>query len=185
MGVKHPTQLFLCSAYECMAHAGLKQMTYFRLGFIVLLAILASCRSKTSNTPSVLESPSSLPSPPALILGDAMGSVSVKNHRRTYLLFTPKSYRPGKPAPLVLAFHGYGSQGKDLERATGFSKVAHQEGFLIVYPDGLDRQWQTGRGFFDRDRDDSAFVLTLIRQIAQVCLIFKTSAPSDTNFGTP
>ena len=143
-------------------------MTYFRLGFIVLLAILTSCRSKVLNTPSVLGSPSSQPSPPALSLGDAMGSVYMKNQRRTYLLFTPKSYRQGTPAPLVLAFHGYGSQGKDLERATGFSEVAERESFLIVYPDGLDRQWQTGKSFFDRDRDDPAFALTLIRQIAQI-----------------
>ena len=68
----------------------------------------------------------------------------MKNQLRTYLLFTPKSYRQGTPVPLVLAFHGYGSQGKDLERATGFSEVAQREGFLIVYPDGLDRRWQAG-----------------------------------------
>jgi polyhydroxybutyrate depolymerase len=43
--------------------------------------------------------------------------------------------------PLVLAFHGYGSQGKNLASNTGFSELAEQKGFILVYPDGIERQW--------------------------------------------
>jgi polyhydroxybutyrate depolymerase len=76
-----------------------------------------------------------------LKLGDTTGELVHDGQPRTYHLYTPKSYRSDRPVPLVLAFHGYGSQGKDLANGSGFNEIAEQKGFVVVYPDGLERRW--------------------------------------------
>ena len=97
--------------------------------------------------------------------GDETGKITIQGQQRTYFLHTPKSYRAGQPMPLVLAFHGYGSQGKDLARATGFSDLADRQGFLIAYPDGLDRRWNVLDGM--GSTDDVAFASALIEHLTQ------------------
>ena len=63
--------------------------------------------------------------------------------------------------PLVLVFHGYGGQGKDLARSTGFNDLADNQGFLVAYPNGLVRRWE-----IDSDNDVN-FTAELIKQIQQ------------------
>ncbi len=99
--------------------------------------------------------------------GDEIGKITIGGEQRTYLLHTPKSYRGNQPLPLVLAFHGYGSQGKDLARATGFSNLADQQGFFVVYPDGLEKRWNVLDSGFG-GVDDAAFVSALIEHLTQI-----------------
>ena len=42
------------------------------------------------------------------------GEVTTSGTRRGYLLHVPKSYQPGKPAPLVISFHGLPRRSLDL-----------------------------------------------------------------------
>src|SRR4051812_12420644 len=64
---------------------------------------------------------------------------------RTYLVHVPPKLPAGKPAPLVFVFHGGGSDGSAAERLTKFSARADQEGFLVVYPDGMLGNFNDGR----------------------------------------
>lgn len=57
--------------------------------------------------------------------------------RRVYWLHVPAGYSPGRPAPLVLAFHGGGGSGTGMERSSGLSRLADSDGFLVAYPQGL------------------------------------------------
>src|SRR5262249_5039227 len=59
---------------------------------------------------------------------------------RSYILHRPPSLS-GAPPSLVLAFHGGGDTAADMEPLTHFDELADKEGFLVVYPQGLDNRW--------------------------------------------
>ncbi len=88
---------------------------------------------------------------------------------RSYLLYVPASYRPSHPASLVLVFHGAGARPRGMARHTGFTALAEREGFIVVYPAGIDRRWNDGRGY-GVPHDDVGFVRvlldTLVKQLS-------------------
>lgn len=104
--------------------------------------------------------------------GDEIGELSHQGQQRTYYLYTPKSYKPNHPMPLVLAFHGYGSQGKNLALNTGFNDLAEQKGFIIVYPDGIERRWDIASNALT-GVDDVSFVSALINHLTTIRAIDK------------
>ncbi len=80
---------------------------------------------------------------------------------RTYHLHVPR--RLDSPAPLLIVLHGGGGHGRQMQRFTGFDRIANREGFIVVYPDGIDNAWNDGR-IFDHERtaDDVTFIAALI-----------------------
>ena len=46
------------------------------------------------------------------------------------------------------------STGAEQERLTNFDAIADANGFVVVYPDGIDRNWADGRGASEPDRRD-------------------------------
>lgn len=100
-------------------------------------------------------------------LGESTGELSYDGRQRTYTLYTPKSHERDYPMPLVLAFHGYGSQGKDLAQNTEFNRLAEQKGFIVVYPDGIERRWNPLNKILT-GVDDVGFVPALIDHIKQI-----------------
>src|SRR5579884_1483085 len=59
------------------------------------------------------------------------------NQTRTYRLHVPTGYNPTLMTPLVLNVHGDDSTDVQFEGYTGMSQTADQDGFLVVYPQGL------------------------------------------------
>lgn len=98
--------------------------------------------------------------------GTVVRTVEVENTRRTYWLHVPSTYAKTKPIPLVLVFHGGEGQPQQIERHTGFSDLADREGFIVAYPEGIDKHWNDGRPNAPRV-NDVAFVATLIEDIAR------------------
>lgn len=99
---------------------------------------------------------------------DSEGSLTAGGLTRTYLVHLPASYEAGRASPLVLVFHGGGGRSAGVDRLTGLNALADREGFIVVYPEAVDRQWNDGR----RARavsgvDDLAFVETLLITLAQ------------------
>jgi len=79
---------------------------------------------------------------------------------RTYLVHVPS----GHPTGLVVNLHGGGSNGSQQERLTNFDAIADANGFVVVYPDGIDNNWADGRGASEPDRrgvDDVGFLTAL------------------------
>ncbi len=71
--------------------------------------------------------------------------------------------------PLVLLLHGGGGTGEGMEKLTlgGFNRLADREGFVVVYPDGIEKHWNDGRGLeayraHRENIDDVGFVSALI-----------------------
>ena len=88
-------------------------------------------------------------------------TLRVAGANRTYLLYVPTTYRPSHPAPLVLVFHGAGASPWRMARHTGFSTLAEREGFIVVYPAGISRRWNDGRGY-GVPHDDVGFIRALL-----------------------
>jgi polyhydroxybutyrate depolymerase len=66
-----------------------------------------------------------------------------------------------------MAFHGGYGSGKRIARNTGFNEIADQEGFIVVYPDGINRHWNDGRGTANPEIDDVGFVKVLIERLVK------------------
>ena len=101
---------------------------------------------------------------------DGMGKLDSGGHERTFRFHLPPKGRE-KP-PLVLALHGHGGDAEEFERVTHLSKIADDDGFVVVYPNGFKKSWADARGTSDASVagiDDVAFLSALIdKQIAEL-----------------
>lgn len=93
---------------------------------------------------------------------------------RIFWLHVPAHYAPGRPMPLILAFHGGNGTGTGMERGTRLSAVADQGGFLVAYPQGLAQPHSHGstgwdasgpRDPFARGIDDGLYVSDLLTAV--------------------
>ena len=66
---------------------------------------------------------------------------------RTYRLHVPVGRDKDRPVPLVIVLHGGGGTGDRTVKLTrgGFDRLADKDGFLVVYPDGVENHWNDGR----------------------------------------
>ena len=94
-------------------------------------------------------------------------TVTVGGLARQYRLHVPPQLPHDGTAALILVFHGRGGDGAGMERLTGFSDLADRAGFVVAYPDGIDRSWNDGRAVSGSaaqrpNVDDVAFVSAVI-----------------------
>ena len=113
---------------------------------------------------------------PAVVRADATHTVVralVSGGRtRSYRLHVPPGLAAGRPAPLVLAFHGGGSTAEGMERYCGLSALSDSAGFIVVYPEAVNRHWNDGRGTWRRESDpdtveDLEFAVALLDALAR------------------
>ena len=65
---------------------------------------------------------------------------------RTFMRYTPNSVLiSGKKAPVVFALHGGKGTADRLQGYLGLNAVADRDGFIAVYPQGLQNVWNDGR----------------------------------------
>jgi len=76
---------------------------------------------------------------------------------RTYFVYYPTEVVPAGPKPLVFVLHGGGgADAQEMAKRTGMNRIADRENFIVVYPYGMDGQWNDGRGkAFRRVRDNT------------------------------
>ena len=101
-------------------------------------------------------------------------AIHVGNGERHYELFVP-SDTPG--LPLVVALHGRGSTGRQMEWFTDFDEVAAREQFVVAYPDAIGHHWNDGRPGphgLDTGVDDVAFIASVIDEVAREHAIDRT-----------
>ncbi len=97
---------------------------------------------------------------------------------REYLIYVPNSYSGQGAVPLLLNFHGYGSNATDQHNYANFRLLADAEQFVLVVPEGTllgDRQhWAVGSWTSESTTDDIDFVKTLIDTVSSDYLIDAT-----------
>ncbi|MDR7544038.1 MAG: PHB depolymerase family esterase [Armatimonadota bacterium] len=111
----------------------------------------------------------------------ASGALSFGGFERTYRLYVPGTLDRSHPSALVLALHGGGGTGEAMEKLTrgGLNRLADRDGFVVVYPDGLERHWNDGRGVaayraHRENIDDVGFLTALIDHLARALPIDRT-----------
>ena len=60
--------------------------------------------------------------------------IDVDGVARSYRIHVPASWDRKKPIPVLLVFHGAGSDAESMVRATGFDEAAETANALVVYP---------------------------------------------------
>ncbi len=99
---------------------------------------------------------------------DQRGRVQADGRERTYDLHVPASYDGTKDVPLLVALHGRLGTGSGQQKLAHLDQVSDERGFLVVYPDGLERSWADGRGGTPADRNgvnDVRFISALIDKL--------------------
>lgn len=107
----------------------------------------------------------------AVAQGDGpAGGVHALEHEgleREYYLFLPPGLEPG--APLVVVLHGRGGTAEGMAALTGFDDVAARHGFAVVYPQGVQNQWNYVAGIegYDLPMDDLSFLPALVAELVE------------------
>jgi len=98
-------------------------------------------------------------------------SLTHEGRKRTYRLYVPQ--RLHDPAPLLFVLHGGTGSGANMELMTrqGFNRAADRDGAIVVYPDGVGRNWNDGRTglrsqAMEENVDDVGFFRTLVRDLS-------------------
>jgi polyhydroxybutyrate depolymerase len=95
---------------------------------------------------------------------DEKHTILVGSLGRNYLLHVPKDLPVGRPAPLVLVFRGGGGHDWNMPGFTHFDDLADQQGFVVAYPDAINRYWSAGRNV--SSADDAGFTRALIDDVS-------------------
>ena len=108
--------------------------------------------------------------------GDHTRTLQVDGRERSYLVHIPPKHDPKKPTPVVLVFHGGGTNAQIMVRFCGMNKKSDEVGFVAVYPNGtgtadLFLTWNAG-GFqgpnADKRPNDVKFVSMLLDDVTTV-----------------
>ncbi len=108
--------------------------------------------------------------------GRSTVSFGFEGRDRVYELVVPAGYEPDRPTPLVLNWHGLGSNGPDQLGFSEYQALADREGFLVAAPTGVPGPGQDANSWEltdddDPTRDDLAFARAVLdRIIATTCV---------------
>lgn len=83
---------------------------------------------------------------------------------RDYLLYLPASATIANvPRSLVIACHGGGGTARSMDRLCGgLTALAEKKGFIVAFPEGIDRHWNDGRAVNLNNTSDVDFIATMI-----------------------
>jgi polyhydroxybutyrate depolymerase len=110
--------------------------------------------------------------------GESKLTIAVGGRLRSYVLYQPdgmgnQASAPGGRIPLVIALHGRLGTGIGMEKLTHFEAIAAREKFLLIYPDGIKKSWNDGRGTPAEKEgvDDVGFIGALIDSAIRHCSV--------------
>ncbi len=73
--------------------------------------------------------------------------LTIDGIRRTYIITLPEDYyQRDTIRPLMIGLHGTGGNAEQFEKAYGFVQKGNEQGFITIYPDGVEKE--DGLGLF-------------------------------------
>ena len=94
---------------------------------------------------------------------DTKESIQVGGETREYALHVPRRFSGGSKMPLLLVFHGGGGHAWQMPKFTNFDEIADESGFVVAYPEAVNKSWDDTRGL--SKANDVGFVRTLIEHL--------------------
>ena len=97
-------------------------------------------------------------------------TLNVNQLERRYILRAPGDLKPGELLPVVFVFHGGSGNAAGMERLSKFTPLAETERFIVVYPEGVEKNWNDGRTL-EKSRahrenlDDVGFINALLDKL--------------------
>lgn len=99
-----------------------------------------------------------------------MKSVTHSGEKRRFIVYTPTSYHADstRQYPVVLNYHGGGMTMAEQMLYTRMNRTADAEGFIVVYPQGVQHNWNVGFDMsYAAGTDDVGFTEALLDQLAR------------------
>ena len=105
----------------------------------------------------------------ASVRASSTQTIQVDGRERSYLLHRPAGAGQTGPPALVVVLHGGFGSAARAEQAYGWDALSDREGFVVVYPNGVQRAWNAGGACCGRPRregiDDVGFLSALLRKL--------------------
>jgi polyhydroxybutyrate depolymerase len=95
-------------------------------------------------------------------------TIKVDGRERTYLVHRPTTIDRDDPTSLVVVLHGGFGTAAQARQSYGWDRKADDEGFVVAYPNGIDKAWNAGTCCGRPQRDDIDDVKFLGAVIDQV-----------------
>ncbi|NQZ76691.1 MAG: hypothetical protein HRT61_11390, partial [Ekhidna sp.] len=70
---------------------------------------------------------------------------------RQFTIYSSSKIKANEKVPLLLNFHGSGMTALEHMFYTNTNTLAEEKGFIVVYPQGLNNDWNVG---FEQDYDN-------------------------------
>jgi polyhydroxybutyrate depolymerase len=105
---------------------------------------------------------------------------------RTATLYLPKGHNVTKNIPLVVLLHGGNGTGTRVLDQTGFRAGADSSGMIVIAPDGIENNWNDGRGTTDAELlgvDDVGFIRSMVSELQSEYLTSDVYAAGVSNGG--
>ncbi len=90
--------------------------------------------------------------------------IDVDGTERSYRIVVPEKVKEDGAVPLVFAFHGLLDSKDLMPRYTKLDELAKEEGFILVFPNGIDRHWPID---YENAERDFAFFDALYERITE------------------
>ncbi len=105
---------------------------------------------------------------------DQSYTMQFKGYERNYIVHLPPAEKMQKPIPLLFHLHGGGGTAKGTPGLTfeRFNELADRDGFIVVYPNAINKNWNDGRKLEDviawkEDIDDVGFITAIVDELNQ------------------
>lgn len=98
--------------------------------------------------------------------GNSTQALEFGGRMRSYLVHVPPGYDGATPVPLVLDFHGLGSNAIQQRGISGMVPISDRETFLLIHPDGINNAWSAGMCCPGAAPDDLEFVRAVVATVS-------------------
>jgi polyhydroxybutyrate depolymerase len=106
--------------------------------------------------------------------GDNRRTLMYGGRSRSSSVHVPQSLKAGAYVPLVLDFHGNGSGSAQEASGSGWKEKAEEQGFLVVYADGVGGSWNVGNccgQALSGNVDDVGFARAMIAHVSEAACV--------------
>lgn len=132
---------------------------------------VAGAESASSSEPE----PAACPADSSIAPGDTNLTIEVGGMQRRYILHVPPGYDGKTPMPMLIDWHPLTQTGAYQRRSSGYAALGDKEGFVTLFPDGINNAWNIGPCCTQsRDVDDLGFAKALVERMrTEACIDMK------------